>query len=89
MTPQREMNNMKRHLNSSTNDANEPLQESKSMEVNKINIGILLGCKESIAEQLTNYDKQLNECIDSLEENEENDKNIENYENIINTGKRV
>ena len=59
MTPQREMNNMKRHLNSSTNDANEPLQESKSMEVNKINIGILLGCKESIAEQLTNYDKNL------------------------------
>ena len=89
MTPQREMNNMKRHLNSSTNDANEPLQESKSMEVNKINIGISLGYKESIAEQLTNYDKQLNECIDSLEENEENDKNIENYENIINNGKRV
>ena len=83
------MNNMKRHLNSSTNDANEPLQESKSMEVNKINIGILLGCKESIAEQLTNYQKQVNECVDSLEESEENDKNIANYENVTNTGKRV
>ena len=83
------MNNMKRHLNSSTNDANEPLQESKSMKVNKINIGILLGYKESIAEQLTNYQKQVNECVDSLEESEENDKNIANYENVTNTGKRV
>ena len=55
MTLQREMNNMKRHWNSSTNDENEPLQESKSMEINKLNIGILLGYKESIAEQLTNY----------------------------------
>ena len=86
---QREMNNMKRHWNSSTNDENEPLQEWKSMEINKINIGILLGYKESIAEQLTNYYKQFNECIDSLEESEENDKNIENYENVTNTGKRV
>ena len=36
-----EMNNMKRHLNSSINDTNELLQESKSMETNEINIGIL------------------------------------------------
>ena len=83
------MNNMKRHWNSSTNDEKDPLQESKSMEINKINIGILLGYKESIAEQLTNYQKQVNECVDSLEESEENDKNIANYENVTNTGKRV
>ena len=36
-----EMNNMERHLNSSINDTNELLQESKSMETNEINIGIL------------------------------------------------
>ena len=76
-------------MNSSINDANELLQESKSMEINEINIGILLGCKESVEEQLTNYDKQLNEWVDSLERNEENDKNIENYENVAGTGKRV
>ena len=38
---------------------------------------------------MTNYDKQLNEWIYSLEENEENDKNIENNENVAGTGKRV
>ena len=59
------------------------------MEINEINIGVLLACKESIEKQLTNYDKQLNEWIDSLEENEENVKNIENYENVSDTGKRV
>ena len=32
MVTQREMNNMKKHLNSSTNDANELLQESKSIQ---------------------------------------------------------
>ena len=52
MVTQREMNNMKGHLNSSINDANEILQKSKSMETNKINIGILLACKESMNEQL-------------------------------------
>ena len=45
--------------------------------------------KESIEEQSTNYDKHLNEWIDSLEENEENEKNIGNYENVADTGKRV
>ena len=89
MVTQREMNNMKRHLNASINDANELLQESKSMQTNEINIGILSACKESIEEKLTNYDKQRNEWIDSLEENEENDKDIENYENVADTGKRV
>ena len=74
MVTQREMNNMKKHLNSSINDAKELLQESKSIEINEKNIGILSTCKESIEEQLTDYDKQLNEWIDSLEENEENDK---------------
>ena len=68
MVTQREMNNMKRHLNSSINDANELLQESKSMGINESNIGILLACKESIEEQLTNYDKQRDEQNDSLEE---------------------
>ena len=38
---------------------------------------------------MTKYDKQLNEWIDSLEENEENDKDIENYANVADTGKRV
>ena len=54
MVTHREMNNIKRHLNSSINDANELLQESKSKEVTEINIGILSACKESIEEQLTN-----------------------------------
>ena len=44
-----------------------------------MSIGILLACKESLEEQLTNYD--------SLEENEENDKKIENSENVTDTGK--
>ena len=48
MVTQREMNNLKRYLNSSINDANELLQESKSMEINEINIGISSACKESI-----------------------------------------
>ena len=39
------------------------------MEKNEINLGILLACKKSIEEQFTNYDKQLNEWIDSLEGN--------------------
>ena len=52
MVTQREMNYMKKRLNSSTNDANELLQESKSIEINEINIGILSTCKESIEEQL-------------------------------------
>ena len=38
---------------------------------------------------MTKYDKQLNEWIDSLEENEENDKDIENYANVADTGNRV
>ena len=59
----------------------ELLQESKSMEINEVSIGILLACKGSLEEQLTNYD--------SLEENEENDKKIENSENVTDTGKRV
>ena len=88
MVTQREMNNMKRHLNSSINDANELLQESKSKEVTEINIGILSACKESIKEQLTNYEKQRNEQIDSLEENKENAKNIKKYENVADTGKK-
>ena len=50
---------------------------------------LILACKESIEEQLMNYDKQLNEWIGSLEGNEENDKNIENYENFTDTGKRA
>ena len=53
MVTQREMNNIKRHLNSSINDVNELLLESKCMEINEINIGILSACKESIEEQLT------------------------------------
>ena len=53
MVTQREMNNLKRYLNSSINDANELLQESKSMEINEINIGISSACKESIKQQLT------------------------------------
>ena len=68
MVTQREVNNMERNLSSSINDANELLQESKSMGINESNIGILLACKESIEEQLTNYDKQRNEQNDSLEE---------------------
>ena len=60
MATQREMNNMKRHLRSSINDANELLQESKSVEINEINIGILSACKDSIEGQLTNYDKKRN-----------------------------
>ena len=88
MVTQREMNNLKRHLNSSINDANELPQESKSKEVTEINIGILSACKESIEEQLTNYEKQRNEQIDSLEENKENDKNIKKYENVADTGKK-
>ena len=48
-----------------------------------------MACKESIDEQLTNYDKQFNEWIDSLKENQENDKNVENYENFSDSGKRV
>ena len=52
MVTQREMNYMKKRLNSSTNDAHELLQESKSIEINEINIGILSTCKESIEEQL-------------------------------------
>ena len=67
MVMQREMNNMKRYFNSSINDTNELLQESKSMEINEINIDILLTCKKSIEEQLTNYDKQLKEWIGSPE----------------------
>ena len=39
------MNNMKR-LKSSINDASQLLEESKSMEINKINIGILLASIE-------------------------------------------
>ena len=89
MATQREMNNMKRHLRSSINDANELLQESKSVEINEINIGILSACKDSIEGQLTNYDKKRNQWIDSLEENEENDKNIANYEKVADTEKRV
>ena len=38
MVTQKEMNNMKRPLKSSINDPNELLQESKSMEINEINI---------------------------------------------------
>ena len=49
MVTQREMNNLKRYLNSSINDTN----ESKSMEINEINIGISSACKESIKQQLT------------------------------------
>ena len=49
MVTQREINNLKRYLNSSINDAN----ESKSMEINEINIGISSACKESIKQQLT------------------------------------
>ena len=79
MVTQRELNNIKRHLNSSINDANEIPQES--MEINEINISILSTCKESIEGQLTNYDK--NDWIDSLEENEENNKNV------ADTGERV
>ena len=79
MVTQRELNNIKRHLNSSINDANEIPQES--MEINEINISILSACKESIEGQLTNYDK--NDWIDSLEENEENNKNV------ADTGERV
>ena len=55
------MNNMKRHFSSSINDGNELLQESKSVMIKEINIDILLACKESIVNQLTNFDKQLNE----------------------------
>ena len=40
MVTQTEMNNIKRHLNSSINDANELLQECKSMEIKEINIGM-------------------------------------------------
>ena len=79
MVTQRKLNNIKRHLNSSINDANEIPQES--MEINEINISILSACKESIEGQLTNYDK--NDWIDSLEENEENNKNV------ADTGERV
>ena len=79
MVTQRELNNIKRHLNSSINDANEIPQES--MEINEINISILSACKESIEGQLTNYDK--NDWIDSLEENKENNKNV------ADTGERV
>ena len=79
MVTQRELNNIKRHLNSSINDANEIPQES--MEINEINISILSACKESIEGQLTNYDK--NDWIDSPEENEENNKNV------ADTGERV
>ena len=79
MVTQSELNNIKRHLNSSINDANEIPQES--MEINEINISILSACKESIEGQLTNYDK--NDWIDSLEENEENNKNV------ADTGERV
>ena len=79
MVTQRELNNIKTHLNSSINDANEIPQES--MEINEINISILSACKESIEGQLTNYDK--NDWIDSLEENEENNKNV------ADTGERV
>ena len=61
MVMQREMNNVKRHFSSSINDANELLQESKSVMIKEINIDILLACKESIGNQLTNFDKQLNE----------------------------
>ena len=79
MVTQSELNNIKRHLNSSINDANEIPQES--MEINEINISILSACKESIEGQLTNCDK--NDWIDSLEENEENNKNV------ADTGERV
>ena len=79
MVTQSELNNIKTHLNSSINDANEIPQES--MEINEINISILSACKESIEGQLTNYDK--NDWIDSLEENEENNKNV------ADTGERV
>ena len=79
MVTQSELNNIKTHLNSGINDANEIPQES--MEINEINISILSACKESIEGQLTNYDK--NDWIDSLEENEENNKNV------ADTGERV
>ena len=79
MVTQRELNNIKRHLNSSINNANELPQES--MEINEINIRILSACKESIERQLTFYDK--NDWIDSLEEDEENNKNV------ADTGERV
>ena len=79
MVTQSELNNIKTHLNSSINDANEIL--AVSMEINEINISILSACKESIEGQLTNYDK--NDWIDSLEENEENNKNV------ADTGERV
>ena len=86
MVTQRELNNIKRHLNSSINDANEIPQES--MEINEINISILSACKESIEGQLTNYDK--NDWIDSPEENEENNKNVaDTGERVINKLKSI
>ena len=88
MVTQREMNSAKRQLNTLVNDAIELLNESKSMEINEMNTGILLVCRESIEEELENYKKQLNDFINTLEtENEENDKLLENYENTTMNGK--
>ena len=88
MVTQREMNSAKRQLNTLVNDAIELLNESKSMEINEMNTGILLVCRESIEEELENYKKQLNGFINTLEtENEENDKLLENYENTTMNGK--
>ena len=90
MVTQREMNNMKRHtLELKYWWRKGATKEFNSVETSQINIFILLACKESTEEQLTNYDKQFNEWIDSLKENQENDKNIENYENFTHSGKRV
>ena len=90
MVTQREMNNMKRHtLELKYWWRKGATKEFNSVETGQINIFILLACKESTEEQLTNYDKQFNEWIDSLKENQENDKNIENYENFTHSGKRV
>ena len=76
-------------MNSIINDANKLLLESKSVERNVISIAILLAYKESIEEQLKNYDIQLNQWIDEdNEEKEENEKDIEHCGNVTGTGKK-
>ena len=89
MVTQREINSTKRHLNSLINDAVALLDDSKTMDINEMNAGILLVCKESIEEKLENYNKQLSDFFDTLPENEENEKMIENYENVLLHGKGI
>ena len=88
MVTQRELNIKKRHLNASINEANELLNNEKTLQVNEINIGILIVCEEKLLDQVEKYEKQLEEWLASIDENEENDS-LGNFENVLLNGKKI